>query len=108
MPIAGTASSRPCPQARTGPFIHTSSTHAPSEALQGSDIIAAGDANDDTLNEIIMAVDMTQRRTIGCCYYVARDEKLYFMEDIQLGDVNVVDAREWDLVRLKIVTLTCL
>jgi DNA mismatch repair protein MSH5 len=47
---------------------------------------------DDTLNEVVMAVDMTPRGTVGCCYYVARDEKLFFMEDIQFGDVDVVDA----------------
>jgi DNA mismatch repair protein MSH5 len=41
-----------------------------------------------------MAVDMTPRGAVGCCYYVARDEKLYFMEDVQLGDVNVVDGRK--------------
>jgi DNA mismatch repair protein MSH5 len=52
------------------------------------------DGNDDTLNEIVMAVDMTARGAVGCCYYVARDEKLYFMEDVQLGDVNVVDSRQ--------------
>jgi DNA mismatch repair protein MSH5 len=52
-----------------------------------------GEANDDTFDEIVMAVDMTPRGAVGCCYYVARDEKLYFMEDIQLGDVNVVDGR---------------
>jgi DNA mismatch repair protein MSH5 len=40
-----------------------------------------------------MAVDMTSRGVVGCCYYLARDEKLYFMEDVQLGDVNVVDGR---------------
>ncbi|KAI4708272.1 hypothetical protein J4E89_006894 [Alternaria sp. Ai002NY15] len=39
-----------------------------------------------------MAVDMTPRGTVGCCYYVARDEKLYFMEDIQCGDVDVIDS----------------
>ena len=49
--------------------------------------------NDDTLIEVIMAVDMTPRGTVGCCYYVARDEKLYFMEDIQCGDVDVIDSR---------------
>jgi DNA mismatch repair protein MSH5 len=47
---------------------------------------------DDTLNEVVMAVDMTPRGTVGCCYYVARDEKLFFMEDIQFGDADVVDA----------------
>ena len=39
-----------------------------------------------------MAVDLKERGTVGCCYYVAREEKLYFMEDVQLGGVDVVDA----------------
>lgn len=56
------------------------------------------DGNDDTLNEIIMAVDMTLRGTVGCCYYMARDEKLYFMEDIEYGDVDVIDACEYKFV----------
>jgi DNA mismatch repair protein MSH5 len=47
---------------------------------------------DDTFNEIIMAVDITPRGMVGCCYYVAKDERLFFMEDIQFGDVDVVDA----------------
>ncbi|KAF2832856.1 hypothetical protein CC86DRAFT_414515 [Ophiobolus disseminans] len=69
-----------------GPFINDStSTRAPSESI-------ARDEQDDTLNEVIMAVDLTPRGTVGCCYYVARDEKMFFMEDIQMGDVDVVDA----------------
>ncbi|KAH6615072.1 muts domain V-domain-containing protein [Boeremia exigua] len=50
------------------------------------------DVHDDTLGEIIMAVDMTPRGTIGCCYYIAQEERLYFMEDVQLGDINVIDT----------------
>ena len=53
---------------------------------------ANNDENEDALNEIIMAVDLRERGTVGCCYYVARDEKLYFMEDVQLGGLDVVDA----------------
>jgi DNA mismatch repair protein MSH5 len=46
----------------------------------------------DHLNEIIMALDTKNRGTVGCCYYVAREEKLYFMEDAKLGGLNVIDA----------------
>jgi DNA mismatch repair protein MSH5 len=42
-----------------------------------------------------MAVDLTPRGTVGCCYYVAKDEKLYFMEDIQFGEVDIVDSRKF-------------
>jgi hypothetical protein len=30
----------------------------------------------DSLDEIIMAVDLKERGTVGCCYYVAREEKV--------------------------------
>ena len=36
-----------------------------------------------------MALEM-RKDTIGCAYYVARDERLYLMEDIQLGTLDLV------------------
>ena len=48
--------------------------------------------NNDSLNEIIMAVDLRDRGTVGCCYYIAREEKLYLMEDIKSGGIEVVDT----------------
>jgi DNA mismatch repair protein MSH5 len=44
------------------------------------------------LSEVILAVTLTDRGTIGCAYYVARNETLYFMEDVQMGDANMVDS----------------
>jgi DNA mismatch repair protein MSH5 len=79
-------------QARQWPFVNDStSTRAPSESVTHN---SRPDSlqDDDTLNEVVMSVDMTPRQTVGCCYYVARDEKLFFMEDIQLGDADVVEA----------------
>jgi len=40
-----------------------------------------------------MAANLTERNTVGCAYYVAREEKLYFMEDFKLGGANIVDQR---------------
>ncbi|KAI9685968.1 MAG: MutS protein msh5 [Bathelium mastoideum] len=45
-----------------------------------------------------MAVDLRDCSTVGCCYYVARDEKLYFMEDVKLGSADNVDS--YDQFRL--------
>jgi DNA mismatch repair protein MSH5 len=42
--------------------------------------------------EIVMAVALEGRGTVGCCYYVAREETLYFMEDVRFGSVDVVDV----------------
>lgn len=45
------------------------------------------------LSEVVMAVNVGKRGTVGCAYYLAREEKLYFMEDVQQGGVDVVDQR---------------
>lgn len=46
----------------------------------------------EMLSEVIMAVTLTDRGAIGCAYYVARNETLYFMEDVQMGDASMVDS----------------
>lgn len=48
----------------------------------------------DALNEVVMAVDLKERGTVGCCYYVAREEKLYFMEDVKHGGLGIIDTRK--------------
>lgn len=53
------------------------------------------DIDDDSLNEVIMAVDVRTRGTVGCSYYVPREEKLYFMEDVKFGGADVVETREY-------------
>jgi hypothetical protein len=53
-----------------------------------------GNVRDESLDEIVMAVDMKPRGTVGCAYYVAAQEKLYFMEDIELGGPDVIEARK--------------
>lgn len=55
-----------------------------------ADII--GREDDDSLNEIIMAVEMRERGTIGCAYYVAREETLYLVEDIKMASIDIVDT----------------
>lgn len=64
------------------------------QALDGRQVGCDGSPEDDTLHEIIMAVNLAPRGTVGCCYYVAEEEKLFFMEDIELGNIDVVDSCE--------------
>lgn len=45
------------------------------------------------MNEVIMAVDLRDRGTVGCAYYVAREEKLYMMDDIRFGGMEVIETR---------------
>lgn len=44
----------------------------------------------DCSNEVIMAVDMRNGNTIGCCYYVGSEEKMYLLNDVKLGDIETI------------------
>jgi hypothetical protein len=68
--------------------------HPTIEEQDQQDSHPTSDPDADALNEVVMAVDLQERGTVGCAYYVAREERLYFMEDVKLGGVEVVDACE--------------
>lgn len=76
-----------------------------SRAFQGDreSVHAADQASDDstlddsTLSEVIMAVNVSNKGTVGCAYYVARNETLYFMEDVGAGGTAIVDSRQYIL-----------
>lgn len=51
-------------------------------------------ADVDALEEVIMGINVTDRGTVGCAYYVAREETLYFMEDAKLGGGDIVENRK--------------
>ena len=46
--------------------------------------------NCESMSEVIMSIDVKER-CIGCCYYTARDETMYFMEDMKLGGLDMVE-----------------
>ena len=48
--------------------------------------------DNDSLNEIVMAIDLRDRGTVGCCYYIAREERLYLMEDVKSGGIEIIDT----------------
>lgn len=59
---------------------------------------------DDSLDQVIMAVDMRDKGTVGCCYYVAREEKLYMMDDTTYGGIDVIDACQLGSISLLLFT----
>lgn len=59
---------------------------------------------DDSLDQVIMAVDMRDKATVGCCYYVAREEKLYMMDDTTYGGIDVIDACQLSSISLLLFT----
>jgi DNA mismatch repair protein MSH5 len=90
------------PQQRRTPLILTgsfksivSSTHE-EDAVQSYDTETDADIrireDTDAMNEIIMAVDMKERSTVGCAYYVAREQKLCLVEDIKMAGLETIDT----------------
>jgi DNA mismatch repair protein MSH5 len=53
------------------------------------------DEDFDALNEVVMAVDLRDYGTVGCAYYVAREETMYFMEDAKLGGKEMIELRKF-------------
>lgn len=47
---------------------------------------------DETLDNVVMAIDIKERGTVGCAYYVAREERLFCMEDIVNGGNDVTET----------------
>ncbi|PSN73019.1 hypothetical protein BS50DRAFT_653326 [Corynespora cassiicola Philippines] len=68
------------------------SFQVPSDAHSGESDRPAENEDNDSLNEVIMVIDLQHRDTVGCCYYVASEEKLYFMEDVKFGGIDFIDA----------------
>lgn len=61
---------------------------------------------DDSLDQVIMAIDVRDKGTVGCCYYVAKEEKLYLMDDVNYGGIEVIDARRLGSISLLLFTKT--
>jgi len=50
------------------------------------------DDTDEALANVIMAIDMKEHGTVGCAYYVAREERLFCMEDVVHGGTDIVET----------------
>ena len=49
---------------------------------------------EDSIHEVVMAIDMRNRDNIGCCYYVAAEEKMYLLNDVVHGGLDVFATRK--------------
>ncbi|KAL9109439.1 MAG: hypothetical protein Q9227_005947 [Pyrenula ochraceoflavens] len=46
---------------------------------------------DGDSDHIFLAVDIKERGTIGCAYYIAREERLYCMDDVKIGGLEIIE-----------------
>ena len=66
--------------------------HAP-VLIPGPDIGEMDDGiADDWTDQVIMAVDLQTKGNIGCCYYLARDQKLLLMSEISSSGAEVLES----------------
>ncbi|KAJ9201270.1 hypothetical protein DTO164E3_3577 [Paecilomyces variotii] len=47
---------------------------------------------DEDLDRVVMAVDIRDNGTVGCCYYVAREEKIYLFSDAHVADMTIIET----------------
>lgn len=59
--------------------------------------VRAEEAEDESLDHVIMAIDNRDRDTIGCAYYIARQQILMCMEDVTGGGKEVLDKLKIDI-----------
>lgn len=92
----------PSSRAYSAAASNRATSNAPStQGIEPEDDAAIDEREEnDSLNEIIMAVDVKGRGNVGCSYYIAREEKLYFMEDVKLGGFEVVETCEYLHLRM--------
>jgi DNA mismatch repair protein MSH5 len=69
-----------------------SSSRVPLSQDDELSVLANGDDADETLDNVVMAVDIKERGIVGCAYYVAREERLFCMEEIVNGGKDIVET----------------
>lgn len=45
----------------------------------------------DDLGEVVMAVDIKEKGTVGCCFYISREDRLGILSDVQFGGKTLID-----------------
>ncbi|KAL9127109.1 MAG: hypothetical protein Q9217_003959 [Psora testacea] len=58
----------------------------------GSDASNDEGESDDRMNEVVMAVEVSNKGDVGCCYYAAMEEKLFLLSDVSGGGLEIVDT----------------
>ena len=48
--------------------------------------------DDELLGEVIMAVEMKEHGGIGCAYFSARNQRLYLLEEVALGSLEILES----------------
>ena len=101
---AGPSSAGTISSARSAPILSLQRSCIPGrqnqQVLNNSDpsVQDYGSQIDDDYNEelehVVVAIDMKERGAAGCAYYVAREERLFCMEDVAINGKDVLEMRK--------------
>jgi len=72
---------------------HAASLAPSTPVIEAEDDIAIHEREDiDSLNEVVMALDLRNSHTVGCSFYIAKEETLYLLGDVKHGGLDIVDT----------------
>nr|ABH09702.1 MSH5-like protein [Talaromyces marneffei] len=60
----------------------------------------------DDLGEVVMGIDIKEEGTVGCCFYIAREERLSILSDVQFGGKDFIDTLKVEINPTTILTST--
>ncbi|KAJ9212412.1 hypothetical protein DTO166G4_6043 [Paecilomyces variotii] len=87
--------SRPRSNIVAGPQTHSTGLRSRTTTDVDDDERAREDTEqefDEDLDRVVMAVDIRDNGTVGCCYYVAREEKIYLFSDAHVADMTIIET----------------
>ena len=76
------------------PPVNVNTERTFSEAAAGGNNTIHQELDDEDLCQVIMAIDIRDRGTVGCSYYNAQEGKLYVLEDIARGGKDIIEKRK--------------
>ncbi|KAL9099242.1 MAG: hypothetical protein Q9163_005233 [Psora crenata] len=93
-PLTGQLSSAPLSSKTRNPQLRAHITTPTTESASMTEDRAEMDETDycERLDEIIMAVDVSHKGDVGCCYYVAMEEKLLLLSEVSCGGLEVINT----------------
>ena len=62
-----------------------------SPAAPAPDRNGRSDSAEELLDHIIVAIDAKERGNVGCAYYIAREQRLFCMEDVPRGGTESIE-----------------
>ncbi|KAL1996734.1 hypothetical protein VTN49DRAFT_7599 [Thermomyces lanuginosus] len=63
-------------------------------------------SEDDDLEQVVMAIDIKESGTVGCSYYVAAEETLYILADVQHGGLEILETLKLEIKPTTVLSST--